>query len=78
MSPPTPALPSLPISLPTDALEEIRAIHGEATEKAQAARQRAARARGQGLMQKVQHYQGEAQAYEWIARRLLNSFEVPF
>ena len=69
--------PSPPIPLPADALAEIRAIREEACAQALAARQRAARARGQGLMQKVQHYQGEARAYEWIAQRLWSSFEEP-
>lgn len=66
-----------PIPLPPDIAAAVVCLCRDAGRKADAARKRADQARKQGLMQKVQRYQGEAKAYDWICARLNADFEDP-
>lgn len=66
-----------PIPMPPEIAAAVYCICRDAFRKAQAARKRADQARKQGLMQKVQRYQGEARAYDWIVDRLNAEFDDP-
>lgn len=66
-----------PIPMPPEIASAMYCIRRDAFRKAEAARKRADQARKQGLMQKVQRYQGEARAYDWILDRLNTEFDDP-
>lgn len=65
------------VPVPPNLAAVIACICRDAGQKADGARRRADQARKQGLMQKVQRYQGEARAYDWICDRLHAEFLAP-